>query len=165
LHPYLGLSWFRKVDATGSRAERAKILFEHAFARYKAAEPVSEPATRRTAPASSFSSFIDDVSMADTTVEDSAPTPPIRELDCYLQADSLFGRGEPNGPLLWWKVRTYLSLNVLHTDPYLSRLMNVTFLLSQKWPGTSLLSQAQVFPWSSSFRSLDTFAPRSAWHP
>jgi hypothetical protein len=45
-------------------------LFEHAFARYKDAEPVPEPTTRRPAPTSSFSSFIDDVSMADITVED-----------------------------------------------------------------------------------------------
>jgi hypothetical protein len=46
--------------------------------------------------------------MADVTVEDVTrltPTPLLSELDRYLQADSLFGRGEPNGPLLWWKVR------------------------------------------------------------
>jgi hypothetical protein len=104
LHPYLGLAWFWKVDSTGTRADKAKILFGHAFTRYQAAEPVPEPTTRRPTPASSFSSFIDDVSMADTTVEDISPTPLLSELDRYLQADSLFGRGEPNGPLLWWKV-------------------------------------------------------------
>jgi len=129
------------------------------------AEPVPEPTTRRPAPTSSFSSFIDDVSMADITVEDITPAAPLSELDRYLQTDSLFGRGEPNGPLLWWKVRIYLSLGRSYiTDPYLSRLMNRTFLLSQKWPGTSLLSRAQAFPLSGSFRSLDTFARRSA-HP
>jgi hypothetical protein len=43
--------------------------------------------------------------MADSAVEDTTPAPTISELDRYLQAESTFGRGEPNGPLLWWKVR------------------------------------------------------------
>jgi len=81
LHPYLGLSWFWKVDPTGTHAEKAKILFEHAFTRYKAAEPAPEPTTHQPAPTSSFSSFIDDVSMADSAVEDVTPAPTISELD------------------------------------------------------------------------------------
>ncbi|KDR65759.1 hypothetical protein GALMADRAFT_1362644 [Galerina marginata CBS 339.88] len=91
LHPYLGLLWFRKVDPASIRAEKAKILFQHAFARYEAAEPVSEPITRQPAPTSSFSSFIDDVSMADSNVENAPSAPTITFLAEVNPMDLYFG--------------------------------------------------------------------------
>lgn len=103
LHPYLGISWFRRVDTSKERARKATDLFEHAFKRYQAAEPAPEPVTRKSMSTSSFSSFIDDVSMADGPDEDPA-VPAISEFDRYLEAHTRFGRGEPNRPLLWWKV-------------------------------------------------------------
>ena len=101
----------RKVDTTGTRAERAQTLFEHAFTRYKAAEPIPEPVTHKPTPTSSFSSFIDDISMADSNLDNIAPTAIVSELDRYLQVDTIFGHGDPNEPLLWWKVQLLVLVN------------------------------------------------------
>ena len=103
LHPYLGISWFRRVDTTGEHARKATDLLEHAFKNYQAAEPTPKPVTRKLTSSSSFSSFIDDVSMADGEGEVPA-VPAISELERFLQAHTTFGRGDPNAPLLWWKV-------------------------------------------------------------
>jgi len=106
LHPYLGVSWFRKIDTTGHRAEMAKTLFKHAYEGYKSAEPVPEPVARKLT--ASSSSFLDEICMADDSDPDEVPTsmPTIifDELERYLQAGRIFGRGDPDGPLLWWKV-------------------------------------------------------------
>ncbi|SRR6266545_2992182 len=121
LHPYLGISWFRKVDVTGHRAEMAKTLFKHAYEGYKAAEPVPIPVARKLT--ASSSTFLDDISMADSADEVTAsdmPTIIFDELERFLQAYRIFGRGDPNGPLLWWKVSCnvriycFLPLNFQH---------------------------------------------------
>ena len=163
-------SWFRKIDTTGIRAQQAQTLFEHAFTRYKAAEPIPEPVTHRPTPlaTSSFSSFIDDVSMADSNLDNIAPTATVSELDRYLQADTIFGRGDPNKPLSWWKVQLLVFVNLLvYTNTSYSpllRLMNGTSLWSPGWPGISLLYQEQVFLSSISFHHHEIFAPRCI-HP
>jgi len=106
LHPYLGISWFRDfcwIDTTGESARKATDLLEHAFKNYQAAEPTPKPVTCKLMSSSSFSSFIDDISMADSEGEVPA-VPAISKLEQFIQAHTTFGRGDLNAPLLWWKV-------------------------------------------------------------
>ena len=131
------------VDTTGKRAEQAQTLFKHAFTRYKAAEPIPEPVIHKPSPTSSFTSFIDDVSMADSNLDTIEPITTVSELDRYLQADTILECGDPNKPLLWWKVKPLVFINLLYTNSYshLLRLMNGTSLWSLRWPRISLLYQ------------------------
>jgi hypothetical protein len=147
-------------------AEQAQTLFEHAFTRYKADEPIPEPVTHKPTHSSSFSSFINDVSMANNILDNIAPTATVSELDRYLQADTIFGRGDPNKPLSWWKVQPLVLINLLYANsrPPFLRLINETSLWSPGWPGISLLYQERVFLSSGSFHRHGIHALRCA-HP
>ncbi|KAJ7178861.1 hypothetical protein C8R43DRAFT_871631 [Mycena crocata] len=105
LHPYLGYSWFKKMGP--ERANNAKVLFEFVFESYKKTHATLPVQTKKTPLAKTSSSFLDDVSMLDVEEDDSAPQE--SEFERFYVACRTRGRGEPNNPLAWWKVRASLT--------------------------------------------------------
>lgn len=110
LHPFFGLSWFRKIDkelGTTDRASAAKLIFEHAYESYRrtheaSSEPTAPKAPQRSRPGT-MNSFLDDVCMADIDDDEGVETV-VSELERWWSAFKTYGRGEPNAPLAWWKV-------------------------------------------------------------
>jgi len=113
LHPYLGISWFKKLG--GSRADQATIIFEHAFLGYKAAEPPKSPPTpSNLAKSSTTSSFLDDILMNDIPLSEDGSQAAEETTESKRFLDISVPRGDPNKPLLWWKV-SLVSILVLAT--------------------------------------------------
>ncbi|KAF7371462.1 HATC-domain-containing protein [Mycena venus] len=135
LHPSLGLSWFRKLDQGEERPEYARILFTHAFQAYKKPYDDEKAASRAQkgnsdaqARPEASASFLDDICMFD--VDDDDETPPtcaISELDQFFSAFQTYGRGDHDGPLLWWK-------EFAHHFPVVARMARDFLAI----PGTSV---------------------------
>lgn len=96
LHPYLGITWFRRVGE--ERARLAEILFKHAFDRYQEANPVALPPAEMEQDANNpFSDFLDGVCMLGMD-NNRPPIPEIGEYERYLAAAETSGRGSRNSP-------------------------------------------------------------------
>lgn len=112
LHPHLGIRWFRKVDPV--RAEKAKVILEHAFNEYShryapKIDPRPNTAPKRTA---SSNGFLDSLCLVDVEIDDSSISPTVSELDRFMAIDQHFGLGDRDYPLLWWRVRfTTISMS------------------------------------------------------
>ncbi|KAF7362862.1 Dimer-Tnp-hAT domain-containing protein [Mycena venus] len=133
LHPSLGLSWFRKLDQGEERQEHAQILFTHVFQAYKKTYDDEKAASRaqegnsdvQARPVAS-ASFLDDICMFDA--DDKIPlTGAINELDQFFSAFQTYGRGDHDGPLLWWK-------EFAHHFPVVARMARDFLAI----PGTSV---------------------------
>jgi len=105
LHPYLGISWFRKLDESGERANQALIIFGHAFKSYSEHEkPVEMVPTTSTTTTNSSLSFLDSISLSDIPEPTAASnSQSLSELDRFYLVTKPVG-GDPNEPLAWWKI-------------------------------------------------------------
>lgn len=181
LHPSFGIAWFRKMEAeatstpeintdateTGPEpprltADRAKILFEHAYTSYSEihgaqySQPTAAPV--RSTPGS-FNSFLDDICMVD--VADTAPDAVVvPEIDRFWNAFKGYN-GDPNNPLKWWKVSAVM-LNLISCRQFCCRNTRPSSSLSRVWPATFWRSPAQVSPSSACSRVHATSAARHA---
>ncbi|KAJ7156332.1 hypothetical protein C8R46DRAFT_909917 [Mycena filopes] len=101
LHPFLGISWFRKMGE--DRGENATTLFNFVYESYKTTHDQQQQSPGAPAqPTKTSSSFLDDVCMLD--VPEPQSTPLESELERFYSAFRTHGRGAANDPLAWWKV-------------------------------------------------------------
>ncbi|KAJ6549658.1 hypothetical protein B0H10DRAFT_1968933 [Mycena sp. CBHHK59/15] len=111
LHHSLGITWFCRIDKErGSEllnATRAEVLFEHVYESYQQIHANNDESRQPNAAVQpsrpgTFSSFLDDICMAnveDVSVPEIAPE---SELKCFCNALKNY-KGDCNAPLTWWK--------------------------------------------------------------
>jgi hypothetical protein len=104
----LNITWFRKLDPEHRlTAERAQVLFEHAYESYRqihADEETSQPqAPARPSRSGTLRSFLDDICMVDVADVSKPEVLPVSELKRFWDAfNTKFD--DPDGALTWWKV-------------------------------------------------------------
>ncbi|KAJ7768113.1 hypothetical protein DFH07DRAFT_736483 [Mycena maculata] len=109
LHPSLNITWFRKLDPEHRlTAERAQVLFEHAYESYRqihANDEAPQPqAPARPSRSGTLRSFLDDICMVDVPDVSKPEVVPVSELKRFWDAfNTKFD--DPDGVLTWWKVR------------------------------------------------------------